>query len=69
MCFGAFLLTLSYLGEFFFPRRETPQAIKLKLSYFKETSLRHVVQVIPVRYKLSYHGNKTTNGTTQNFIQ
>ena len=44
---------------FFFHHPETPQAIKLKLSDFKDTSLRHILQVIPVRYILRCnHGNK-----------
>ena len=46
---------------FFFHHPETPQAIKLKLSDFKDTCLRHNLQVIPVRYILKcYHGNKIT---------
>ena len=45
----------------------TPQAIKPKLSDFKDTPLRHILQVIPVRYILScYHGNKITEGIPQN---
>ena len=41
--------------------------MKLKLSDFKDTPLRHFLQVKPVRYILSCcHGNKITNGTSQN---
>ena len=51
---------------FFFHCPETPQAIKLKFSDFKDTSLRHILQVIPVRHILRcYHGNKITKGTLQ----
>ena len=69
-----FPLTLSYIGRggvvFFFHRPETPQAIKLKLSDFKDTFLRHILQVIPVRYIVRcYHGNKITKGTLQNLAQ
>ena len=45
----------------FFHHPETPQAVKLKLSDFKDTSLRHILKLIPGRYILScYHGNKIT---------
>ena len=55
---------------FFFHHPETPQTIKLKLSDFRDTSLRHILQVIPVRYILRcYHGNKITKGTLQNLAQ
>ena len=45
-------LTLSYLGDsaplmFFFHHPETAQAMKRKLSDFKDTFLRHILQVIP----------------------
>ena len=41
--------------------------MKLKLSDFKDTPLRHFLQVKPVRYILSCcHGNKITNGTSPN---
>ena len=68
-------LTLSYLRGhntpppllFFLRYPKTPQAIKLKLSDFKDTPLRHLSNVIPVRYILScYHGNKITQGSLQN---
>ena len=43
------------------------QGIKLKLADFKDTPLRHFLQVKPVRYILSCcHGNKVTKGTSQN---
>ena len=43
------------------------KGIKLKLSDFKDTSLRHFLQVKPVRYILSCcHGNKIRKGTSQN---
>ena len=46
---------------------ETAQAIKLKLSGFKDRLLRNLLQVKPVRYILSCcHGNKITKGTSQN---
>ena len=69
-------LTLSYLGGggripppfmLFFHHPETAQAMKLKLSDFKDTCLRHILQVIPGCYILRcYHGNKITKGTLQN---
>ena len=65
-------LTLSYPGGeyapllFFLHRLKTAQGIKLKLSDFKDTLLRHILQVKPVRYVLSCcHGNKITEGTSQ----
>ena len=67
-------LTLSYLGGggkirpllFFLYHPKTAQGIKLKRSDFKDTPLRHILQVKPVRYILScYHGNKITEGTSQ----
>ena len=55
---------------FFFHHPETTQAMKLKLSDFKDTCLRHILQVIPGCYILRcYHGNKITKGTLQNFTQ
>ena len=70
------ILTLSYLwgggGKirpllFFLHHPETAEGIKLKLSDFKDTLLRHFLQVKPVRYILSCcHGNKITKGTSQN---
>ena len=74
------ILTLSYRGRgggrfraplmFFFRHPETPQAIKLKLSDFKDTSLRNILQVIPVCYVLRcYQGNKITKGTLGNLAQ
>ena len=52
---------------FFLHHPKTAQAIKLKLSDFKYTPLRHLLQVKPVRYILSCcHGNKITKGTWQN---
>ena len=46
---------------------KTAQGIKLKRSDFKDTPLRHFLQVKPVRYILSCcHGNKITKGTSQN---
>ena len=72
-------LTLSDLGGggadstllmFFFHHPETAQAMKLKLSDFKDTCLRHILQVIPGCYILRcYHGNKITKGTLQNLTQ
>ena len=70
-------LTLSYLGGadsaplmFFFHHPETAQAMKLKLSDFKDTCLRHILQVIPGCYILRcYHANKVTKGTLQNLTQ
>ena len=66
-------LTLSYLGGkirhglFFLHRPKTTKGIKLKLSDFKDTPLRHFLRVKPVRYILSCcHGNKITKGTSQN---
>ena len=73
---GKWFLTISYLGGgeeyapllFFFHHPKIAQGIKLKLSDFKDTPLRHLLQVKPVRYILSCcHGNKITNGTSQNF--
>ena len=55
---------------FFFHHPQTPQAIKLALFDFKDTSLRHILQVIPVRCILRYYyGNKITKGTLQNLAQ
>ena len=67
-------LTLSYLGGgkirpllFFLHHPKTAQVIKLKLSDFKDTPLRHILQVKQVRYILSCcHGNKITKGTSHN---
>ena len=66
-------LTLSYQGGgakypllFFLHHPKTAQGIKLKLSDFKDTPLRHILQVKPVRSILSCcHGNKITEGTSQ----
>ena len=70
--------TLSYLGRggggakyalllFFLHHPKTAQGIKLKLSDFKDTPLRHFLQEKPVCYILSCcHGNKITKGTSQN---
>ena len=56
--------------RFFFHHPETPQAIKLKHSDFKDTSLRHTLQVISLRYILTcYQGNKITKGTMRNLPQ
>ena len=55
---------------FSFHHSETPQAMKLKLSDIKDTSLRHILRVIPVCYILRcYDGNKITKVTLQNFTQ
>ena len=72
-----FPLTLSYLGGadsaplmFFFHHPETAQAMKLKLPDFKDTYVRHILQVIPGCCILRcYHGNKITKGTLQNLTQ
>ena len=54
---------------FFLHHPKTVQGIKLKLSDFKDTPLRHFLQVKPVRYILSCcHGNKITKGTSQNLV-
>ena len=46
---------------------KTSQAIKLKLSDFKDTPLRHILQVIPVYYILNcYHGKKLRKIPLQN---
>ena len=51
---------------FFLHRPKTAQGIKLKLSDFKDTLLRHILQVKPVRQISSCcHGNKITEGTSQ----
>ena len=51
---------------FFLYHPETAQVIKLKLSDFKDTPLRHILQVKPVRCILSCcHGNKIKEGTSQ----
>ena len=55
---------------FFFHHPETAQAMKLKLSDFKDTCLRHILQVISGCYILRfYHENKITKGTLQNLTQ
>ena len=47
----------------------TAQTIKLKLSDFKDTPLRHFFQVKPVHHVLSCcHSNEITKGTTQNLV-
>ena len=44
--------------------------MKLKLSDFKDTLLRHILQVKPVCYILSCcHGNKITDGTSQDLAK
>ena len=49
---------------FFFHHPKMAQGVNLKLSDFKDTLLRHILQVKPVRYVLSCcHGNKITEGT------
>ena len=56
--------------RFFFHHPETTEAMKLKLSEFKDTCLRHILQVIPGCYILRcYHGNKITKGTLQNLTK
>ena len=51
---------------FFLHHPKTAQGIKLKLSDFKDTPLRHILQVKPVHWILSCcHGNKITEGTSQ----
>ena len=66
------LLTLSYRrggGKirpllFFLHHPKTAQGIKLKLFDFKDTPLRHILQVKPVPSILSCcHGNKIKEGT------
>ena len=53
---------------FFLHHPKTAQGIKLKLSDFKDTPLRHILQVKPVRYILNCcHGNKITEGTSDDF--
>ena len=57
-------------SAFFFHHTETAQAMKLKLSDFKDTCLRHILQVIPGCYILRcHHANKITKGTLQNLTQ
>ena len=51
---------------FFLHHPKTAQGIKLKLSDFKDTHLRHIWQVKPVRCILSCcHGKKIKEGTLQ----
>ena len=51
---------------FFLHHPKTAKGIKLKLSDFKDTPLRHILQVKPVRLILSwFHGNKIKEGTSQ----
>ena len=46
---------------------KTAQGIKMKLSYFKNTPFRHILQVKTVSYILNCcHGNKITKDTSQN---
>ena len=74
--FHVIILTLSWSilppgGEyapllFFLHHPKTAQVIKLKLSDFKDTLLRHILQVIPgCNILRCYHGNKITDGTWQ----
>ena len=65
-------LTLSYLTRpntpppVFLHHLKTAQGIKLKLSDFKDTLLRDILQVKSVRHVLSCcHGNKITEDTSQ----
>ena len=66
-------LTLSYLGggggqirPLLLHHPKMAQGIELKLSDFKDTPLRHILQVKPVRYVLRCnHGDKITEGTSQ----
>ena len=52
---------------FFLHHPKMAQGIKLKRSDFKDTPLRHFLQVKTVRHILSCcHGNKITKGTSQN---
>ena len=52
---------------FFLHHPKTAQGIKMKLSGFKDTPLRHLLYVKQVRYILSCcHGNRITKGTSQN---
>ena len=54
----------------FLHRLKMAQGIKLKLSDFKDTPLRHILQVKPVRYILSCcHGSKITEATSQDLAQ
>ena len=54
---------------FFLHHPKTAQDIMLKLSDFKDTLLRHIFQVKPVRYVLSCcHGNQITEGTLQDLV-
>ena len=51
---------------FFLHHPKTAQGINLKLSDFKDTPLRHILQVKPVRLILSCcYGNKIKEGTSQ----
>ena len=51
---------------FFLHHPKTAQGIKLKISDRKDTPLRHILHVKPVRRILSCcHGNKITEGTSQ----
>ena len=72
------VLTLSYQGGggkihsllFFLHHPKTAQGIKLKLSDFKDTPLRHILQVKSVHYILSCcHGNKITKDISQNLAR
>ena len=52
--------------RFFLHHPKTAQGIKLKLSDFKDTLLRHILQVKPVHYVSSCcQCNKITEGTSQ----
>ena len=72
-------LTLSYMRGgripnpplmFYSHHPETAESMKLKLSDFKDTCLKHILQVIPGLYILRcHHGNKITKGTLQNLTQ
>ena len=55
-----------YAPLVFLHHPKTAQGTNIKLSDFKDTPLRHILQVKPVRYSLSCcHGNKITDGTWQ----
>ena len=54
---------------FFLHHPKTAKGINLKLSDFRDTHLRHLVQVKPVRYILSCsHGNKITKGARSEYF-
>ena len=64
--FNSILLGAKYTRLLFFLHHpKKAQSMKLRLSDFKGTPVRHILHVKPVHYIMScYHGNQITAGTS-----